>query len=47
MLTTVLYLVAVILMVLGAFKVGEPKVDLFKLGWAFALAAFAFGAMVH
>lgn len=36
----ILWIIAVVLMALSAFGI-QSRVDLFKLGWAFAVAAFA------
>lgn len=41
----ILYVVAIILMVASSIGL-KSKIDLFKLGWAFAVAAFAFAGTV-
>lgn len=44
-LTLIFYLIAIVLMVLGSCPI-PSKVSLWNLGWAFVIAAVAFGGAV-
>ncbi len=45
-LAALLYVIAIVLMALGASGVPGGRVDLWRMGWAFALTAFVFGGTV-
>jgi hypothetical protein len=45
-LAVLFYVIAIVLMVLGSCGVPSGRVDLWRLGAAFALAAFVFGGTV-